>query len=696
MKLVEAIIHNHRSIGSDCVLPLDPNVTTLVGKSESGKTTILEALQRFFDSDPYRPAELCSWIQTADDDAVCSIRFEPDEEERHTLSQLHESIGSPRSLMISKTKAGVHKIIEPHIATTEVASLAPQSAKRIGTLRARARRLIRDTNEFLTQFGDAELDKICASLDKKVNTQKVLYPAVGAGEQSKSLAAAASETRRLAQRATEMIAWTGNHAKTLRRAAVRLSNDIDKFSKAVQFNTKEASSVPAASILELLPKPRFVSDKDIQPITDSVPIGELASEKFSAVLRLLALGGIEPSDLTIEDESDRDRKLHFGAEKASKALTKLWRQEPVEVTFNVSGQRLRLQFISEEGHYGKPSQRSEGFLWFLTFLLNFASDISDKGGLLLLLDEPGIRLHASAQEDLLGLLRTIAEVSQVVYTTHSPFMIDKNFPWRIRAVRKNRRGTENPGTYVDAKPYASASGRAWEPIRSSIGLSGGNSLFVAGSNLVVEGIADQIILAAFSQRLAREGPPPIDLQRIAITPAGGADKVYAVAHLCHSENKATVALLDSDPAGDRAKSRIEKGQVIPPSRVIQVGDIALSGKRKAVELEDLVDARLYHTAAVGAYSKLPSAPKLPESLEQLMETSEPESKSKASRLSSGRVKQTYQELFESNRDEWGDFDNVLVATELANICLGDESPDGLTETLKNFGKLFSIISDGFN
>lgn len=401
MKLVEATIHNYRCVGSDCVLPLDSKVTTLVGKSESGKTAILQAMARFFDGEPYGDSELCSWRPPVEDQPMCSIRFEPNEDERDMLTQLHESLGQAQSVVISKSIDGSHRIVAPDIGTTTVQKLSPRSAKRMGNLRARARRLLRLTQDLLLQFTDAELQTIADSLDDKVNAQKLLHPAITPESQSKSFGEAVAEIDRHVERVTTMVPWAGGPAKDVRRIAVRLRNDIEKTAKDIEFEPQEASAVPVESFLKLLPTVRLVSDRDIQPITDAVPVGELGSGKHAAVVRLLALGGIEKSDLLIEDETVRNRKLFFGAQRASSALTQRWSQEDVQVRFHVSGNLLRLEFLSEEGHYGNPSQRSEGFLWFLTFLLAFTPPGSEeRGSSLLLLDEPGIHLHASARKSV--------------------------------------------------------------------------------------------------------------------------------------------------------------------------------------------------------------------------------------------------------------------------------------------------------
>jgi predicted ATP-dependent endonuclease of OLD family len=80
-------------------------------------------------------------------------------------------------------------------------------------------------------------------------------------------------------------------------------------------------------------------------------------------------------------------------------------------------------------------ERSRGFRWFFSFYITFAADTheGDAAGAILLLDEPGLHLHQKSQEDLLRHLQNDFE-NQIIYTTHSPFMLPPEAPHIARAV----------------------------------------------------------------------------------------------------------------------------------------------------------------------------------------------------------------------------------------------------------------------
>ena len=67
---------------------------------------------------------------------------------------------------------------------------------------------------------------------------------------------------------------------------------------------------------------------------------------------------------------------------------------------------------------------SSGLQWFLSFYLIFLVESEDAHkGAILLLDEPGLTLHALAQEDLSDFFENLSKTNQIVYSTHSAHMI---------------------------------------------------------------------------------------------------------------------------------------------------------------------------------------------------------------------------------------------------------------------------------
>lgn len=256
-------------------------------------------------------------------------------------------------------------------------------------------------------------------------------------------------------------------------------------------------------------------------------------------------------------------------------------------------------------------ERSQGLRYFLSYYIEYrAHKPHPSKNEILLMDEPDAYLSSQAQQDLLKIFNLFASHEpdshltkpiQVIYVTHSPFLIDKNYTERIRVLQK---GNEDEGTRV-VKDFAQ---NRYEPLRSSIGPHIGESVFIGNCNLMVEGIGDQIIIAGAARYLRNLGISEVenlDLNQITIVDSGGAPQVpYMVYLACgrHVDKMAVIVLLDSDSSGDKAKDRLlgknRKGRdgkpLLQSQYILQLGDLKKeftlrgSGSFTELEIEDLV------------------------------------------------------------------------------------------------------------
>ncbi len=210
-------------------------------------------------------------------------------------------------------------------------------------------------------------------------------------------------------------------------------------------------------------------------------------------------------------------------------------------------------------------ERSQGLRYFLSYYIEYRSHEPDPNKTeILLMDEPDAYLSSQAQQDLLKVFDLFANPEpgshlthpiQVVYVTHSPFLIDKNHSERIRVLQK---GNEDEGTRV-VKDFAQ---HRYEPLRSSIGPHIGETVFIGNCNLMVEGIGDQILIAGAATHLRANGVSSLetlDLNQITIVDSGGASQTpYMVYLACgrHADEIAAIVLLDSDQSGNEAKKHL--------------------------------------------------------------------------------------------------------------------------------------------
>jgi len=128
-------------------------------------------------------------------------------------------------------------------------------------------------------------------------------------------------------------------------------------------------------------------------------------------------------------------------------------------------------WVKDSGERLYPKQRSRGVRWFLSFYMELkASAMRSTKPIVLLVDEPGISLHARAQEDVLKVFEDIKDRIQIIYTTHSPHLVDVNKMHRILAVQRDDLDNLKSTTRVlDPLELASASPDTLSPLQNIMG-----------------------------------------------------------------------------------------------------------------------------------------------------------------------------------------------------------------------------------
>lgn len=257
-------------------------------------------------------------------------------------------------------------------------------------------------------------------------------------------------------------------------------------------------------------------------------------------------------------------------------------------------------------------ERSAGLKYFLSYFVQYKSHEPADGPELLLMDEPDTYLSASGQQDLLRIFDGFADPVddslpiQVVYVTHSPFLIDRNHAERVRVLEK---GEYEEGTRL----VANASRNHYEPLRSSLGAFVGETTFIGACNLMVEGVSDQILIAGMSSRLTRigaPGPQRLDLNSLSIVPAGGAPQIPYLVYLARGrdvDRPPLIVLMDGDKEGAKVRKVLQEGGpreqvLIDPELVMllddeQLDDLTSSSPHGVKEMEDLIPLPILVRAA---------------------------------------------------------------------------------------------------
>lgn len=301
----------------------------------------------------------------------------------------------------------------------------------------------------------------------------------------------------------------------------------------------------------------------------SGPIEGPAQSGLQTVRALLALAETDASQLSNEDYELRRGELDAVQIDLTNQVFEYWKQNSeLEVAIDVDKKAVRDQYHNSaivhfldirlrdrrSGYSNNFSQRSSGFQWFFSFLAAF-SEFEQQESIVVLLDEPGLTLHARAQADFLRFINErLANAGAVIYTTHSPFMVEVDRLDRVRVVEDQG----PPNGAVVTKDVLSGDPDSLFPLQAALGYDIAQNLFVGPHNLVVEGTSEFIYLTLLSQLCAASGRESLD-PRWRILPAGGATNIPTFVSLVGPHLDVTV-LTDSNAAGmQRIKNMIGRG-----------------------------------------------------------------------------------------------------------------------------------------
>lgn len=250
---------------------------------------------------------------------------------------------------------------------------------------------------------------------------------------------------------------------------------------------------------------------------------------------------------------------------------------------------LNIRVWSDKHHISLPlSNRSKGFNWFFSFIVWFSRIQEDKSNqYILLLDEPGLNLHAAAQSDLLNFLDDLSKEYQIIYTTHSPFMVPYNSLERVRTVYESKNGT----TIKDAIEEKDSD--TLFPLQAALGYDIAQNLFINKNNLLVEGVSDLIYLTMISSILEESGLQGIR-DDITIVPVGGLDKVTSFISLLKGQNLNIVCALDTftDQKGKARLNSLIEQKIIKDKSILFFNEFSRNVGNIA-DLEDLFSIEEY-------------------------------------------------------------------------------------------------------
>ncbi len=437
--------------------------------------------------------------------------------------------------------------------------------------------------------------------------------------------------------------------------------------------------------------PRFFYFSDYSTMRGRVSLPDLRAKEASGVadeadrtfLSLLRTANADLGDFDVPDFEALTRELEGVANAITEEVFSYWRQNPgLRIVIQMShgnpqdapplnrGPIINLRIYNPRHAVTVPfDERSRGFVWFFSFYAYFSNIADDPlRSTILLLDEPGLNLHATGQRDVLAFLEhKLAPRHQVLYTTHSPFLIDPRRIERVRTVQD----LDDAGTTVSPDAYQTDSETAF-PLHAALNYELAQALLTGQHCLLVSGPSDLLYLQFLSQACRDAGLTGLD-PRWVITPVGGADKVAAFVSLTGAGTPTIAALIDADP-----RDKLRVAAVAGPgqaSSLVRISDVVAG---KEADTEDLFDAAFYCALVSGAYAgDLTSGAIKPGDL-----------KSRVPRITA-RVSQ----FLRDNNIAGGTLDRYRVAAYLLREQQSIQPPLSAA-TLKRAAKLFERVNSG--
>lgn len=304
----------------------------------------------------------------------------------------------------------------------------------------------------------------------------------------------------------------------------------------------------------------------------------------------------QPTEEEIAAIAEKKKQRSILLQSASTLLTSQfrswWKQGEYRFRFEADGDHFRI-WVSDDK---RPEEielegRSTGLQWFLSFYLVFLVESADAHeGAILLLDEPGVSLHPLAQRDLSAFFDSLAETNQLIYTSHSPFLVDADRLDRARKVYVDQNGTSKVTAELRATDGDITQRGAGYAVHAALGLTVAESLLLGCQPVIVEGTSDQHYLSAMKTILIASGRLKPGRELI-FPPANGTKGVKAVASIVGGRNEELpMALLDSDDQGrTMARTLRESLYAGEPNLVLEIE--TFSGMADS-EIEDLIPQAL--------------------------------------------------------------------------------------------------------
>lgn len=367
--------------------------------------------------------------------------------------------------------------------------------------------------------------------------------------------------------------------------------------------------------------PKFLYFADYHRLPGTVSVDDLIKKRQTnrvSITDAIFFALLDLAHVTLDDLKEMGQfeyliaELESVSDRVTKEVLEYWSQDrDLEVEFRCDAARPKDPAPFNTGHVVRTrirnrrhnvtlpfDERSSGFIWFFSFLIWLSSLRKQQGSdYVVLLDEPGLSLHARGQMDLLRFVKErIQPHYQVLFSTHSPFMIDGDDLMSIRTVEDMTENGIVKGTKVGDRTLSKDADTVF-PIRAVLAYDAARGSLLGEHTLLVDRPGDVLYLKWFSRELQLQGRDHLDASWT-IVPGGGLDKLASFSNLFAGPDF-TVAVFTNGVVSDR-----ERLQALRDKGLLSLGRVLKASiyvDQEDADVEDLIGRALYITLVHACY-----------------------------------------------------------------------------------------------
>lgn len=557
------------------------DLAAFVGRNESGKTTILEALTLLNKDTKLSELDLCDEMteELKSEVRLAEGEFVLSEKETALIREKFPNLQDIRKMKIFRTNKNPR--VQYDFGDIKISG---EASKRLNSW-------------------ENFVDRIKSFVDEMPNPIRIRVD-------TKFLSAPPPRTREVFM---DMMAEFNNNIYLIASQEPSIISgwkdiyqDLESIFDNMLIGTNERSALD--NFIEDKLHPRFVYFSDYKKILGNIDLEEFVREtkgirakgleyveefdKAETVNNLFYLAELDAQKLEeVQNSPSRLIKLlHTSSRRLSERLNPAWKGDPIHVELRWNPGNVLSVVISDvhkDGtvtNTGLLNRRAEGFKWTFSFIVNFAAE-TQKAELkeaILLLDEPARNLHPAQQRGISDLLKGLAGSNQILYATHSPFMIFDYTQGNLLVVELDKRRHLSK-IYYD---YWNADDQTLIPIL--YGLSRGLVESIVDKQIgynsrpviIVETMSDCMYLNAFDRFLK---DPNLSMNPLNIVPAYNKNSVLSLAIFYKNHGYDTFILLDNTEESRRISTELQSNEF----KSVQMIFFELAGQPKLF-IEDLM------------------------------------------------------------------------------------------------------------